>query len=87
MNEEVVNKTVPVILCAEEDVEGSHGASIGRLSDEVLYYMTSRGIPTETAYRLIAEARLEGLINGIGDEKTAERAMNVLKGRWKNAEI
>ena len=81
MNEKVVNKTVPVILCAEEDVEGSHGASIGRLADDVLYYMTARGIPLEKAYELMAASRLENLIRSIGDEKTAERALAALDRR------
>lgn len=31
MNPGIVNKSVPLILCAEEDVEGTHGASIGKI--------------------------------------------------------
>lgn len=85
MDETVVNKTVPVILCAEEDVEGSHGASIGRLSEDILYYMTSRGISLEEAYKLTAASRLETLIAGIGDERTEERARAALERRWSNA--
>lgn len=81
MSENTVNKTVPVILCAEEDVEGSHGASIGRLGDDIVYYMTSRGIPAEKAYELIAAARLESLIGSIGDEQTASRALTALERR------
>ena len=30
LGENAINQTVPLILCAEEDVEGNHGASIGR---------------------------------------------------------
>lgn len=29
----VVNQTIPLILCGEEDVEGNHGATIGRLDE------------------------------------------------------
>ena len=29
LGEDVVNKTVPLILCAEENVAGKHGATIG----------------------------------------------------------
>ncbi len=85
MNEKVENKTVPVILCEEEDVEGSHGASIGRLSDEILYYMTSRGIPLEKAYKIMAQARIESLINGIGDETFTQRASEAVTRR--NADV
>ena len=33
LGDDVVNKTVPLILCAEENVEGTHGATIGALDD------------------------------------------------------
>ena len=32
-----VNKTIPAILCAEENVQGSHGAAIGELDEETLF--------------------------------------------------
>lgn len=63
----VENKTVPLILCAEEDVEGDHGATIGRLGDDVLFYMGSRGIDAETACRAIADSRLRKLCRMIPD--------------------
>ena len=53
---DVVNKSIPIILCAEEDVEGEHGASIGQMSDDILYYMQSRGIPEDTAYEMMARS-------------------------------
>ncbi|KUE74040.1 hypothetical protein AUQ37_06605 [Candidatus Methanomethylophilus sp. 1R26] len=61
------NRTVPLILCAEEDVEGDHGATIGRLDDEVLFYMGSRGIDAQSAYRAVADARLRKLCRAIPD--------------------
>ena len=35
-NKGVDNKTVPVILCDEDDVAGNHGATIGHVRDEQL---------------------------------------------------
>ena len=54
MGQNQVNQTVPLILCEEEDVDGSHGASIGRLDEKMLFYLASRGISEEKASRLIA---------------------------------
>ena len=51
----VLNKTIPVILCAEEDVEGSHGATIGRLDEDLIFYMQTRGFEEEEVYRLISK--------------------------------
>lgn len=61
MSPDVVNKTLPIILCEEEDVEGAHGATIGRLSEDMLFYMTSRGIDQKTAERIIVRARLDAV--------------------------
>ena len=43
LGDDAVNQTIPLILCAEEDVQGSHGATIGRLDDELLFYLCSTG--------------------------------------------
>ncbi len=69
LSPEVVNKAVPVILCGEEDVEGHHGATIGQLSDEMLFYMRSRGYSDEEARRIIVQARLRSVADLIPDEK------------------
>lgn len=68
LSEGVVNKTVPLILCQEEDVEGGHGASIGKIDEELLFYMESRGINEEEACRMVARGRVESVIKLIPDE-------------------
>ncbi len=73
-----VNKTVPVILCAEEDVEGTHGASIGRIDEKHIFYMRSRGIPEKKIYDIIARAKLKRIIELIGDEKTERHIYDIL---------
>ena len=78
LGEDAINQTVPLILCAEDDVEGNHGASIGRPADEVLFYLASRGLSEEDACNLLARAKLEALCNRIGEQKIAEQAENWL---------
>jgi len=75
---EVVNKTVPVILCSEEDVDGSHGATVGRIDERHIYYMQSRGIPEEKIYELITRARLARIIGKIGDGQAEKRVYSAL---------
>ena len=74
----VINKTLPVILCAEEDVSGTHGATIGRLSDDSLYYFMTRGMDEETARRVMSRARLVSAAAGIPDNETRERLLRLL---------
>ena len=59
LGDDVVNQTIPLILCAEEDVEGNHGASIGELDEKTLFYLMSRGFTKEAAEAMIAGARLQ----------------------------
>lgn len=58
LGEDAVNKTVPVILCAEENVEGTHGATIGEMDDDTRFYFGSRGIDRETAESCFRARRL-----------------------------
>ena len=59
VDEDVRNKTVPVILCNEDDVAGNHGATIGHIREEQLFYLASRGLSQEAAEALFASAVVE----------------------------
>lgn len=82
LSPDVVNRTMPVILCQEEDVEGRHGATIGQLTEELLFYMMSRGIDEESARRIMVSARLESIARLIPDpgimQKTIYYIRNIL---------
>ena len=69
MDDTVHNQSVPVILCAEEDVVGNHGASIGRLDEGTVFYLESRGIPANEVYEMMARAKLDAVIRRIPDEQ------------------
>ncbi|MBU1019644.1 MAG: SufD family Fe-S cluster assembly protein [Firmicutes bacterium] len=43
----------PLLLIDEYDVEASHGAAIGKIDEEQLYYLMSRGLTLKNAERLI----------------------------------
>ena len=74
------NETVPLILCAEENVEGTHGATIGELDADTMFYFESRGIDRETAEKIMAYAAVERLIHMAEDGEfaaEAEKAMGI----------
>ena len=54
--DDVVNKTLPTLLCDEDDVEGSHGAAIGTVSPEQLAYLSDRGLTEDEAEGLFRRA-------------------------------
>lgn len=78
LGEDVVNKTVPLILCAEENVAGNHGATIGELDDDTLFYFESRGIDRQTAENILARASIERLARAVGDRELEEKIINGL---------
>jgi Fe-S cluster assembly scaffold protein SufB len=80
MDETVVNQTIPLILCEEEDVVGNHGATIGRAEEEVLFYLTSRGISEEEAYRMLKLAKLDAVCGKIWDDATRQAVSELLHG-------
>ena len=78
LSPDVRNRTVPLILCAEENVEGEHGASIGKLSEEELFYFESRGIPEKTVNELMAASKLEAVAGRIDDMEIKSSVMSLL---------
>lgn len=81
LGDDVVNQTIPLILCAEEDVEGNHGASIGELDEKTLFYLMSRGFSKEEAEKMIADARLEAVAEKIQEDSVRKTTLEYLEGR------
>lgn len=73
LSPKAVNNSIPVILCDEEDVSGEHGCSIGRLSEQMLFYMQSRGLDAQTCENIMARAKVQRIVNKINDEKIVEQ--------------
>ena len=80
MDDRVVNQTIPLILCEEEDVEGNHGATIGRLDDALLFYMQSRGLTREQVYEMMAKARIAAVCAKISDAELRGEIEKYLEG-------
>ena len=67
------NRSVPLMLSHEGDVDGHHAVSIGRMDEEKLFYLMSRGLDDRAAQQLIVEASLEPVLARIeSDELRAE---------------
>ncbi len=71
-DERVKNKSIPIILCSEDDVAGNHGATIGHMRPEQLNYLMSRGISQKAAERLLAIATFEDAALTTPDARTRQ---------------
>ena len=79
LGDDVINKTVPLILCAEENVVGNHGATIGELDDETLFYFESRGISRAQAENILARASIERFARTVDDEALRAQILQTLE--------
>ena len=48
---------LPMLLCSEEDVEGEHSTSSGKIGDKELFYIMSRGFELKEARKLLVRAK------------------------------
>lgn len=76
-NKGVDNKTVPMILCDENDVAGNHGATIGHVRPEQLFYMGCRGLSEKQAEELFISAKLEDAAITAPDEQMRENVVRL----------
>ena len=63
---------IPALLIDENDVKASHAASVGRVDEEQLYYLQSRGLSINDCMRLISTGYLMPITDTISDERLRE---------------
>jgi Fe-S cluster assembly protein SufD len=62
-----------------EIVGAGHASATGRFDDEQLFYLLSRGIPTEVAKRLVVRGFFGEVLLRIGIESVRERAAEIIE--------
>ncbi len=67
--------TKPQLEIYADDVKCSHGATIGRIDDEQLFYLRSRGIAQQAAQHMILYAFAAELTEAIGDEALRQQIL------------
>ena len=76
--------TKPELEIYADDVLCAHGATVGELDENQLFYLTSRGIRPETARAMLIDAFLQDAIDGIGNADLAAMLRPVV-GQWMTA--
>lgn len=70
----------PILKISENDVEASHAAIVGRLNEEHLFYLESRGLSLAEAKRLIALGYLKPIESYFTDKDIIERLDKTIEG-------
>ena len=71
----------PYLFIDEYDVVASHAAAVGKVNEDHLYYMTSRGLTPETARQYITLGYLLPVLNYFEDEAVKSRITSMLERR------
>jgi Fe-S cluster assembly protein SufD len=65
--------SIPGLEIMADDVRCTHGATVGKMEEEPLFYLKSRGIPQKEAERLIVEGFFDPIMQRIPFEGVRER--------------
>lgn len=75
-------QAIPMLEISTDDVKCSHGSTVGRLRDEDIFYLTSRGIPRLEAQSLIADGFIRRVLSSAGDSSPlAEKLHRILAAK------
>ena len=70
---------LPELLIDENDVQASHAMSIGRMDEDQLYYMMSRGLSVAECTKLISTGYLMPVTEVIDNEELREKLRNEME--------
>jgi Fe-S cluster assembly protein SufD len=65
LSEDALADSNPRLRILNDDVKCSHGAAIGQLDDDALFYLRSRGVPLEMARNLLIQAFVGDVVHRI----------------------
>ena len=71
----------PILKIDENDIEASHAAVVGKINDDHLFYLTSRGLTESAAKELITFGYLKPIMNGFVDEDIKEEISSLIEQR------
>lgn len=74
-------KSNPILVIEENDVKANHGSSIGKIDDDTMFYLCSRGLSKGEATNLICLGKVQYLINKIEDTSIRESLVNKFRER------
>ncbi|MCR4880316.1 MAG: SufD family Fe-S cluster assembly protein [Bacilli bacterium] len=69
----------PILKIDDNDIEASHAAVVGKISDDHMFYLTSKGLSENEARELITYGYLKPILNGFDDEELQEEISKLIE--------
>src|SRR5690606_22957686 len=73
--------TKPELEIHADDVKASHGATVGQLSENEIFYLMSRGISREVAMEMLAEGFVQDVLFQFGNKDIEDMLSPYLRKR------
>lgn len=81
LSENAKSRGLPMLLCSEEDVEGNHASSAGKIEEKELFYIMSRGFSQKEAMKLMVRAKFNKIIETIKNEQLKQEILDEIDTR------
>ncbi len=72
---------LPMLLCSEEDVEGNHSSSAGKIGEKELFYIMSRGFEQKEAMKLMVRAKFNKILDNIQNQELKDEILQEIDKR------
>jgi Fe-S cluster assembly protein SufD len=72
---------IPTLEIDANDVRASHGATIGKIDEEYIFYLMSRGIPRNTAVRMVVEGFFHKVFDRMYNERVRGKLFNTVSAK------
>jgi Fe-S cluster assembly protein SufD len=76
--------SIPGLEILADDVRCTHGATVGKLEEEPLFYLMSRGIPRAEAEKIVVEGFFDPIFQRIPFEGVRERFQQYISAKMSN---
>ena len=74
-------ESIPELEILNEDVRCTHGATVGPIDEEQVFYLMTRGLPRRAAERAIVEGFFAPVLDRIEDKAMHGRLWNYVRGK------
>ena len=78
LSDTAISRSLPMLLCHEEDVAGSHSVSSGKIDNQKLFYLMSRGLSKKEALKLIVNASFNEIVEKQKNNELKECVLNII---------
>ncbi len=81
MSDTAKSLALPMLLCSEENVEGNHSTSTGKVGEKELFYIMSRGFNVKEAMKLLVRAKFNKILENIKNEELKNNILYEIDNR------